>query len=81
MSKLEKGTKYKGEEVKVNWMICMWDFWTGKVGKINSHDSLINQSLKEELILRSMVKKSTESWHITEKNFNPNKCTKNLVKW
>lgn len=78
MSKFEKGTKYKGEEVKVNGIICMWDFWMGKVGKINSHVSLIiNQSLKEELILRSMVKKSIKSRHITEKNFNPKKCTKN----
>lgn len=77
MSKFEKGMKYKGEEVKVNRMVCMWDFWAGKVGKINSHVSLINQSLKEELILRSMVKKSIESWPITDNNFNPKKCTKN----
>lgn len=61
MSKFEKGTKYKSEEVKVNGIICMWDFWAGKVGKINSHISLINQSLKEKLILRCMIKKSIES--------------------
>lgn len=36
--------KYKGEEVKVNGMIYMWVFWLGKVGKINSHVSLIIKS-------------------------------------
>lgn len=44
MIKFEQSMKYKGEEVKVNRMICMWDFWAGKVGKINSLVSLIIKS-------------------------------------
>lgn len=70
MSKFKKSTKYKGEEVKVNRIICMWDFWAGKVGKVNSHVLLIIKSKFEGRIhFEKYCQEESRIMHITRKEF------------